>query len=89
MSNPTTAVEVWAKECTEARHRFHGDLIQTSIGLCSDCADAYARQQVEAFRERAAQLCDGRETGIGVDTGRIWRNTMRAQLAAAIRALTP
>ena len=46
-------------------------------------------KQVEAFRERAAQLCEAQETGAGVDTGRIWRNTMRAQLAAAIRALTP
>ena len=50
MPNPRTAAE-WARTCTH-----FGPL--AGIGgpvalLCVDCADAYTRQQVEAFRERA------------------------------------
>ena len=52
------------------------------VYVCYACAaanlDAYARQQVEAFRERAAQIA---EEGYGTLTGQA--------IAAAIRALTP
>ena len=37
-------------------------------------------------REACAKVADDVETGIGVDTGRMWRNTTRAQIATAIRA---
>ena len=54
MPNPTTAAE-WATYCHQ-----HAHWIAWSAGqggaekiLCFNCANAYARQQVEAFRERA------------------------------------
>ena len=43
---PLTAAE-WAEWCQREGHRYITD------SLCLICADAYARQQVEAFRERA------------------------------------
>ena len=59
--NPTTAAE-WAEKCNQdyltsmrVEGRSNGHLRH---GLCLACADAYARQRVEAFRERAAQGCD-------------------------------
>ena len=66
---------------------FHWEKQFDSIADEHDKCDEKAKQQVEAFRERAAQLCDVQETGDGVDTGRMWRNTMRRELAAAIRAM--
>ena len=46
MPNPRTAAE-WAEWCVDHGHRSRG------IGglLCLACADAYARQQVEALEE--------------------------------------
>ena len=35
--------------------------------------------------ERCVEIVGGDEGGEGVDTGRIWRNTMRHQIIAAIR----
>ena len=76
-------IEVYARQQVEEAYRegsYQGKMRFTQMKV---------REAVEAFRERAAQLCDGQETGEGVDTGRIWRNTIRVQLAAAIRQMIP
>ena len=56
MPNPTTAAE-WAEKCNVdylASMRVEGKSNgHVRHGLCTYCADAYARQQVEATRERA------------------------------------
>ena len=59
---PRTAVE-WADWCIAQGHGF-----VVSVhphwkwkALCTTCADAYARQQVETFRERAANLVEAYE----------------------------
>ena len=54
MPNPCSAAE-WAKEhCGHNVQPFSKDTTLPGF-LCWLCADAYARQQVEAFRERAAK----------------------------------
>ena len=52
MPNPTTAAE-WAEVC-----RVHRAVPTTgpAVSLCLNCADAFARQQVEAFREKIRWL---------------------------------
>ena len=68
--NPRTAAE-WAKSAEGWANRCsHGPL-----AMCCECADAYARQQVEAFRERAAQVAESHQ--LAPD-----------RIAAVIRALT-
>ena len=61
MPNPTKVTE-WAEKCNvdylvsmrvEGKSNGH-----VRHGLCLYCADAYARQQVEATRERVAQVVD-------------------------------
>ena len=54
MSNLTTAAE-WAKACNNSA--LHTG--ENKQKMCVDCAESYARQQVEAFRERAAQTVIG------------------------------
>ena len=50
---------------------------------CNRCDDiAYALREVV---ERCVEIVGGDEGGEGVDTGRIWRNTMRHQIIATIR----
>ena len=56
--NPTTAAEIFASCEHVASHRVDG----STLG-CTECmtrrADAYARQQVEAFREQVNdRICD-------------------------------
>mgnify|MGYP001576995411 CR=1 FL=1 len=83
MPNPRTAAE-WASTCFPEHWSYIGNLRLPSNKtlLCSDCADAYARQQVEAFRERAAQECEM------VDPEKPTRYFYRREeLPAAIRAL--
>ena len=57
MPNPTPITE-WAKECELAGHGpYRHSVISlpkdhpSKLALCPECADAHARQQVEAFRE--------------------------------------
>ena len=45
MPNPRTAA-AWVSQCK------HGNGPEMATLLCTDCADAYARQQVEAERDR-------------------------------------
>ncbi len=73
------SVEEWAKQC---EHTAKGD---PAFTLCSDCAESYARQRVEAFRERAAGLVETYKlmTPNRKSTG------LRISLAAALRALEP
>mgnify|MGYP001560146342 FL=1 len=50
MPNPTTAAE-WAKKCSKAGHLRDVSIEYESEEydlLCTDCTDAYARQQVDA-----------------------------------------
>ena len=67
--------------------RERGMTPQRQVYPFADALNLLVQKQVEAFRERVAQLCDEQEIGEGTDTGRMWRNTMRNRLAAAIRAL--
>ena len=53
--------------------------------LCYNCADTYARQRVEAFRERAAGKALEFDAPGGVHSGR----RTATHIAAAIRALEP
>lgn len=50
---PTTAA-AWAESCRLAGHVmcFDSDSHRVTRSLCPECADAYARQQVEAAEER-------------------------------------
>ena len=99
MPNPTTAAE-WAHklpcQCDEA-YTSRG-LKQPDCPRCQwaeevqDWLEAYARQQVEAFRERAAQILDKRIKELR--TYRLARNTYVPAICreleldiAAIRAL--
>lgn len=83
MPNPRTAAE-WAKQCPGNGH----DAIRDRGTLCVDCADAYARQQVEAALQDARMIahcheaCEG--TGCATD---IREGIDRLIQAAAIRAL--
>ena len=61
MPNPRTAAE-WAAECYQKSHRSYAD----AETMCVKCADAYARQQVEAFRERAAQKMPTRDLAAAI-----------------------
>ena len=91
--NPTTAAE-WAKNCQTFGHlrkiqehllKFPDLLLRA---LCETCADAYARQQVEAALQDARTIahcheaCEG--TGCATD---IREGIDRLIQAAAIRAL--
>ena len=53
MPNPCTAAE-WAEKCDEKPDSHH----LSALYMCLHCADAYARQQVEAALERAAQIAN-------------------------------
>ena len=57
MNPPTTAAE-WAEFCYRQWHnRPHSPYGNMPSLLCLKCTDAYARQQVEAFREQAIEWC--------------------------------
>ena len=75
--DPTTVAE-WATRCWKE----HGPTTMPFERLCIECAEQYARQQVAAFRERAAQVVDAR----GKDHARSRFEAM-SWIATAIRAL--
>ena len=53
-------VEEWAKECEEQAHGWKSQHEQVPIFvICSDCARAYAQEQVAAEREACAVLAEG------------------------------
>ena len=87
MPNPTTAAS-WAKECSLKGHR--RDTTVFADLVCLDCADAFARQQVEAALEKLANHTAKGFTGCVVckyvsEAG----HREDCLLAAMIRALTP
>ena len=82
MPPPTMAAE-WARTCTH-----FGPLV--GIGgpvalLCVDCAESYARQQVEAFREQVIAWLDNEDRYGDPDD----LYTGRRHRVAAIRQLKP
>ena len=82
--NPTTTAAEWAEKCDLEEH---GMLVGDSrVKMCCDCADAYARQQVGAFRERAKEVLLSKPMGRQA----LWvaHDAVNA-IAAAIRALEP
>ena len=82
----TTSAAAWAKQC----RRKHPGQVVLRHTLCEDCADAYAREQVEAALEKLANHTAKGFTGCVVckyvsEAG----HREDCLLAAAIRALAP
>ena len=84
MPNPTTAWE-WAKNCQTLGHlrKVQEHLVEFPDlllrALCETCADAYARQQVEAAAQHLEHLAQTAPL-------RSRQSTIYRQCAAAIRA---
>ena len=91
--NPTTAAE-WAAACLLAGHV---PQVVNVNWMCENCADAYARQRVEAFRDlqewvMAMPHCDTEWRGDDHEPCHqqlaVWMAGLR-KIAAALRALEP
>ena len=88
----------WAERCNREAHAVGALLNSPDVGvvLCISCADAYARQQVEAFRERLMPFVIHRascpQAGRNYLPDRFFDANIdkcTCGLAAAIRALVP
>ena len=82
MPNPRTAAE-WAKFWYRGESA-SAPTTKSEIQSLADCFDAYARQQVETFRERTIKQV---EAYLGVMYKAVPRDALKGYLIAAIRAL--
>ena len=74
----------WAEKCCEERHSRPRSTYGSVPNLfCISCADAYARQQVEAFRERVLRIVEKLPLEYTTEPAVV----MLPRVAAAIRAL--
>ena len=78
MPNPRTGAE-WAKKCQHT-HGVQGGLLDA---MCRECADAYARQQVEPLETEIRRLREAHEWATNnINTALNKIDTLKADLAA-------